>query len=293
MSSPDVKDTAVCDGNEGGAPPQTAFPVDSFREAAPHLRRPFTQQAVKFKVQATWPKDNPTGGLIVAYIDARLAIERLNLVVPHLWHDEYRAVGAKQMWCDLTVDGITRSDVGEGEGKGLVSDALKRAAVKFGIGVSLYAIPKMILNTRDDALKLTKQGKLELTPKGESVLRLMYAAWLDKQGTRAFGGPLDHGDSDDAQGDHEADGVTAAPASAPPPAVEVIGIDDAASLILNAESAGVDRDRLRKAVGHALTRDPGPLDDDNQAVNTLADLTAQQADRVGKWIEKQREKVAT
>jgi hypothetical protein len=50
----------------------TEFPVETYKEAARHLRRPFTQAAVKFKVQATWPKDNPTGGLIVAYIDARL-----------------------------------------------------------------------------------------------------------------------------------------------------------------------------------------------------------------------------
>jgi hypothetical protein len=69
------------------------FPCDSFKAAARHLRRPFTPAAVRFKVQATWPKDKPTGGLIVAYIDARLVTERLNLVVPHLWADAYRPVG--------------------------------------------------------------------------------------------------------------------------------------------------------------------------------------------------------
>jgi hypothetical protein len=180
------------------------FPVDSFLLGARHLRRPFTAAAVKFKVQAVWPKDDPTGGLIVAYIDARLAVERLNLVMPHLWHDAYRPVGSGQMWCDLTVDGITRSDVGEGVSKGLVSDALKRAAVKFGIGVSLYAIPKMILNASDGTLKQkqTRDGKtLELTPKGEALLRTMYTAWLDQHGRQAFGEPLDHGDVEDAQGD--------------------------------------------------------------------------------------------
>jgi hypothetical protein len=52
------------------------------------------------------------------------------------------------MWCDLTIDGITRSDVGEGVGKALVSDSFKRAGVRFGIGVSLYAIPKMMLDVQ-------------------------------------------------------------------------------------------------------------------------------------------------
>jgi hypothetical protein len=186
------------------------FPVESFRDGARFLRRPFTTAAVKFKTQAMWPKENPTGGLIVSYIDARLVVERLNLVLPHLWFDAYRPVGNGQMWCDLTVDGITRSDVGEGQGKGLVSDALKRAAVKFGIGVSLYAIPKMVLDTQSGALKQRQSGSsktLELTPRGEALLRSMYAQWLDQHGRQAFGDPLDHGDVEDAAGDHEADEV--------------------------------------------------------------------------------------
>lgn len=188
----------------GRATATDTFPVESFRDAAPHLRRPFTPAAVKFKVQATWPKDNPTGGLIVGYIDARLVVERLNLVLPHLWHDEYEPLGGKHLICRLTVDGITRQDIGEGQGKGLYSDALKRAAVKFGVGVSLYAIPKMTLNASDGTLKQrqTRDGlTLELTPKGESLLRTMYAAWLEKHGQKAFGDPLDHGDVEDAAGD--------------------------------------------------------------------------------------------
>ncbi len=208
------------------APQSPEFPVESFREAARHLRRPFTPAAVKFKVQATWPKDNPTGGLIVAYIDARLAIERLNLVVPHLWHDEYRPVTPDLMWCDLTVDGITRRDVGEGKGKGLVSDALKRAAVHFGIGVSLYAIPKMILKVDSGAVKAKQiAGKrtLEITPKGEQMLRDMYAHWLDAHGRTSFGEPLDHGDVEGAQGDTETETEPVVPAGVDPATGEVTG----------------------------------------------------------------------
>jgi len=193
------------------APP---LPVDSYKEAAPLLRRPFTAPAVKFKVQATWPKEKPEAALIVAYIDARLAIERMNLVCPHLWHDEYEAVGNGLMWCRLTIDGLTRRDVGEGKGKGLVSDALKRAAVHFGVGVSLYAIPKLVLKSADGHVAL-KQGKLTLTPAGEERCRTIYEMWLDTHGRRAFGDPLDHGDVDDAAGDPEhAEGQAEVEASA-------------------------------------------------------------------------------
>lgn len=181
------------------------LPVDSFKEAAPFLRRPFTPEAVRFKVQATYPKDAPTTALCVAYIDARLVVERLNMVCPHLWHDEYEPVG-KDMLCALTIDGITRRDLGSGYvGKGLYSDALKRAAVKFGIGVSLYATTAMHIkapNVKDT----TSGGKksLALQPSGEQVCRNAYANWLDKFGISTFGQPLDHGDTEESAGDVEA-----------------------------------------------------------------------------------------
>lgn len=179
------------------------YPVDSLREAVALLRRPFTPQAVKFKVQATWEG----GALVVSYIDARLAIERLNLIVPHLWSQIYEPTNTGLMWCHLTVDGITRSDVGEevGNKKGLVSDALKRAAVHFGVGVSLYALPKLRVYEKDGHLKRAGEDKYRLTPNGETHCRGLYESWLDTIGTQAFGAPLDHGDADDSIGDAEVD----------------------------------------------------------------------------------------
>jgi len=227
------------------------FPLDSFRDAATHLRRPFTPAAVKFKVQATWPKSEPTGGLIVSYIDARLAVERLNLIVPHLWYDEYEPLG-KSLICRLTVDGIRRQDIGDGTGKGLFSDALKRAAVKFGVGVSLYAIPQMRLNVKDGHLKTvqTRDGMgLALTPNGESHVRKLYEGWLDLRGRQAFGEPLDHGDSDDAQGDAEVDAGDL-PAVAPPvvaPAVEMATPADVAEM--KAALAGLNNGKIRLVFG--------------------------------------------
>lgn len=214
------------------------FPVDTFRAAAMHLRRPFTDKAVKWKVQ--------TGTLVVPYIDARLAIERLNLVCPHLWHDEYESLaGGNGLLCRLTVDGITRQDVGSGyKGKGLYSDAFKRAAVKFGIGVSLYALPKVFLDKGKGFL--TDKGLL--TDKGEDALRRGYAKWLEETG-EMFGKPLDHGDVLGAYGDVEAE--TAPPIDLTPEEPEAKPLEDerAKNLIARAEElqAAIPSKKLTKA----------------------------------------------
>lgn len=191
------------------------FPLTSYREAARHMRRPFTPAAIKFKVQATWRQaqgdGDPTHALVVCYIDARLVAERLNLLLPDKWEDEYKAIDGNHLICRLTVDGISRRDIGEGTGKALWSDALKRAAVKFGIGVSCYAIPKMILT--GEHVKLKKKTLL-LTTDGEAHVRTIYSMWLERHGAQAFGEPLDHGDEvaaeEGPQGDWEADAATQA-----------------------------------------------------------------------------------
>lgn len=178
---------------------------DTLRDAAPHLRRPFTPEAVRWKVQQVFgPKGKPNGCLCVGYIDARLVIERLNLLVPGLWHATYDPVAnGKLMWCHLTVGGVTRADVGEsskGFSKDLVSDALKRAAVQFGVGVSIYAVPQARLFLPKNAAHIETRGAGEKTTialkdEGHAALRKRYAKWLGEHGVEAFGPPLDHGDS--------------------------------------------------------------------------------------------------
>jgi hypothetical protein len=108
------------------------------------LEAPFAE--VGWKVQATnAAKDK---GMVVAYIDARDVARRLDECGLE-WSDSYtiHAMSGTQ-WiveCRLTVNGVTRVDVGTGEGdeaaKSAYSDAFKRAAVKFGVGRYLYDIP--------------------------------------------------------------------------------------------------------------------------------------------------------
>jgi hypothetical protein len=181
------------------------LPVATLAEAVPHLRRPFTPEAIRFKVQSVFKKKDgtPIGCLIVAYIDQRLVAERLNRVIPQGWSARYEFIpGSKLAWCHMTVDGVTRSDVGEstkGMSKDLVSDALKRAAVPFGVGVSLYALPEIKVYMRDARGRVEERGAgdkrtIILTDYGHETLREAYTRWLETHGVRRFGAPLDHGD---------------------------------------------------------------------------------------------------
>lgn len=267
-------------------------PVDTFKDAVPLLRRPFTAEAVKFKPQNVL--GDGKGFACVAYIDARLVIERLNLVVPHLWFDEYEPTQRGLMWCHLTVDGIRRSDVGEGEGKGLVSDALKRAAVHFSIGVSLYSVPQQKLWANDsDLISIWQSGtKQNGKPKydariedaGQTALRNRYDQWLTSHGIEAFGEPLSHGDVAGAQGDPEAD-------DAPDPTT-VAAVPESAAEI-NIERANGIAEAIR-ARGLTLKATQGLLIEagvtvaprtKEEATKAIMSLTAGQADEIDRLLK--------
>lgn len=107
------------------------------------LARPFAFEEIRVKVLAT--NKDKTRGLIVPYIDARCVMDRLDEVVgPEAWSDEYFALAEGVIRCRLTVAGVSKEDVGLGDDpKSAFSDALKRAAVKFGLGRFLYDSEKL------------------------------------------------------------------------------------------------------------------------------------------------------
>lgn len=117
----------------------------TLRDVLDDLSKPFPPELVHLKVQAL-SKDE-TYGLVVPYVDVREVLDTLDRVVgPDNWHDEYIVLsdrrekgGLVEVKCRLTVLGITKEDVGEGDTlKAAFTDALKRAAVKFGVGRYLY-----------------------------------------------------------------------------------------------------------------------------------------------------------
>ena len=140
------------------------------REVLDALAAPFPLEALGVKPTAS--NKDKTSVLVVAYVDARAVIDRLNKVVP-LWEDRYVVLAEPKkegdpyvVECTLTIypspdgEGIFRSDVGEGETlKAAYSDALKRAAVKFGVGLYLYDLPQRWVPARNGFI--TDEGRAE------------------------------------------------------------------------------------------------------------------------------------
>jgi hypothetical protein len=138
------------------------------------LAKPFPASEIQWKVQSV-SRDRKRA-LVLAYLDARAIMDRLDAVVgPAGWTDSYEVypvaeTGNQQLARakgSLTILGVTKEDVGESSMttdqassvKAAVSDALKRAAVKFGVGRYLYRLDATWVDYDD-----TKKAPLE-TPK--------------------------------------------------------------------------------------------------------------------------------
>lgn len=175
--------------------------MKDFREFIAECRRPFPAEVVLSRIQAT----SANSALVVYYIDARHVSERLNQLVPGAWSDTYIPVtlgdqiGVQcSLFATINDDMFRVSDIGTklanddmGGLKAMYSDAFKRAAVKFGIGVSLYAQPTTWVPEERNGtqfLKKNKAGKpAYLTDEAEKTLRDKYKKWLADEGIKVFG----------------------------------------------------------------------------------------------------------
>lgn len=114
------------------------------------LSAPFDPTEIKFKPGVV----SGNRALALAYVDARVIQDRLDEVLGVMgWQDDYEWLPDGSVVCRLRIrlgnEWITKVDVGgpseqpdEGDRrKAAVSDALKRAAVKFGVGRYLYRLP--------------------------------------------------------------------------------------------------------------------------------------------------------
>lgn len=112
------------------------------------LKAPFPEKRVSWRIgQKT--KDGKRA-MLLAYIDARDVMQRLDDVLGvDGWQSSITETPSGRVLCTLRcringdwiakTDGAGSTDV-EGD-KGAISDALKRAAVQFGIGRYLYSLP--------------------------------------------------------------------------------------------------------------------------------------------------------
>lgn len=112
------------------------------------LAAPFRPDQVSWRVGSV--KKDGTAAMALAFIDARDVMDRLDEVCgPANWQDRYPHVDKKTVCeIDIYIEGrgwVTKSD-GAGDSdieaeKGALSDAFKRAAVRWGIGRYLYHLP--------------------------------------------------------------------------------------------------------------------------------------------------------
>lgn len=142
------------------------------------LSAPFEDYEIEWRVGATNKKSQekttgdikarPTKGVMLAYITSRAIMDRLDTVVGvDNWKDEYREHHNGTI-CRLSVrfseqdDWISKEDGADVTDieptKGGISDSLKRAAVKFGIGRYLY-------NAETKWVDLNEYGQPKDTPK--------------------------------------------------------------------------------------------------------------------------------
>lgn len=144
------------------------------------LAEPFSPDAISWRVgstninkQTNEPYDGKEPqGLALAYLDARDVMDRLDLVCgPAGWQCRYSHANGKTV-CDIGIkadgewiwkaDGAGDTDV-EAE-KGALSDAFKRAAVRWGIGRYLYGLHSpwvaLVKRGRTWIIKDSEYGKL-------------------------------------------------------------------------------------------------------------------------------------
>jgi hypothetical protein len=129
--------------------------VPDWDEIKKHLAAPFHSYYVGWKAQAT--TRDKTRALAVPYVDARTVMDRLDQAVGMgNWSDTYRLISAGDgefaVECTLTILDVSKADVGTADehddgsqasvSKSAYSDALKRAAVRWGIARYLYRVPR-------------------------------------------------------------------------------------------------------------------------------------------------------
>lgn len=114
------------------------------KEMLEKLSIPF--ENYKWKIQTC----NKSMATFVAYIDARFVIERLNSVCGFGWKRKHERICENnyctiEIWSHEQQQWISRMDIGTesfmDKEKGESSDAFKRSAVNFGIGLFLYELP--------------------------------------------------------------------------------------------------------------------------------------------------------
>lgn len=157
------------------------------------LSAPFPSEAIDWRLGST--NQEKTKGMALCYIDARAVMDRLDTVCgPRHWQCNYSTVNGSAV-CNLGIlvpegewiwksDGAGQTDV-EGE-KGALSDALKRAAVRWGVGRYLYDLdaPWVLIEPFGKSFKIAKTERTKLDNLHEEFAQK--AGWGIRAGVQAY-----------------------------------------------------------------------------------------------------------
>ena len=122
--------------------------VINVRELEAELKKPFTFEEIEWRIGSSFERNGEVKALALPYVTSRAIMDRLDAVFGlDGWTDEYQSWGNNAQLCAITVrigdrfikkwDGAESTDIESV--KGGLSNALKRTAVKFGIGRYLYS----------------------------------------------------------------------------------------------------------------------------------------------------------
>ena len=139
------------------------------------LRDPLAPQDIEWRVQTAGEKNGKPWARVLAYVTNRAIMERFDDVVgPENWQNVYKEGPAGGVICGLSVrvtrpdgtsDWVTKWDGAENSDvepvKGGLSNAMKRAAVQWGIGRYLYDLEEgwAIVTENGRFSAKTKDGK--------------------------------------------------------------------------------------------------------------------------------------
>jgi hypothetical protein len=167
--------------------------VSDAQELFDALSEPFPLEYIEWRVGST--NGDKSKGLALCYVDARAVMDRLDSVCgPDGWQCNYSAAPGNAIICNLGIliagdwiwkaDGAGATDV-EGE-KGMLSDALKRAAVRWGVGRYLYDLksPWVELEAAGRSVKIKDSERKKLDELHENFAST--AGWGLRAGVQAY-----------------------------------------------------------------------------------------------------------
>lgn len=168
---------------------------DHAQEIFDGLSAPFPTEVIEWRIGST-TKDK-TKGMALAYINARAVMDRLDMICgPGGWQDRYPHANGKTV-CEIGVrvarqDGewewLWKSD-GAGDTdfeaeKGALSDAFKRAAVRWGVGRYLYDLDAPWVPLENEGRKIPDSSKKQLNDLHDKAASKY--GWGHRQGVVAY-----------------------------------------------------------------------------------------------------------